>query len=193
MEAVERIADALVRAVDMRDDYTAWHSDSVAALATRVGERLGLRGTDLRLLSLAARLHDVGKLAVPDSILHKPGPLDEAEWERMRRHPALGAEMLAEVRGLEQVAPIVRWHHERWDGRGYPDGLEREEIPLACRVVAICDAVQAMSADRPYRAALDAQEARSELAAASGSQFDPEVVTAVRAEVEPGGLLASAR
>jgi HD-GYP domain-containing protein (c-di-GMP phosphodiesterase class II) len=193
MEAVERIADALVRAVDMRDYYTGSHAESVGALARRVGERLGLRGMELRLLSLAARLHDVGKLGVPDAILHKPGPLDETEWLSMRRHPALGAEMLAEVKGLEPVAPLVRWHHERWDGRGYPDGLAGEEIPLACRIVAVCDAVQAMSADRPYRAALDALEARSELVAASGTQFDPDVVEAVRAVVEPDGRVASVR
>src|SRR3954471_21347815 len=150
MEAVERIADALVRAVDMRDDYTARHSESVGAVATRVGARLGLRGMQLRLLSLTARLHDIGKLAVPDAILHKAGPLDELEWERMRRHSALGAEMLADVPGLEPVAPLVRWHHERWDGAGYPDGLAGEDIPLACRVVSVCDACHAMSQDRPY-------------------------------------------
>jgi HD-GYP domain-containing protein (c-di-GMP phosphodiesterase class II) len=192
MEAVERITDALVRAVDMRDQYTARHSESVGDLAGRVGARLGLRGMQLRLLSLAARLHDVGKLAVPDAILHKRGPLDELEWQRMRRHSALGAEMLAEVRGLEQVAPLVRWHHERWDGRGYPDGLAGEDIPLECRVVAVCDALHAMRADRPYRPALDADAALTELLEGVGSQFDPDVVAALQAEMEPGGRVASA-
>src|SRR6476661_9254782 len=130
MEAVERIADALVRAVDLRDSYTGEHSESVADLARRVGARLGIGGVNLKLLELAARLHDLGKLAVPDGILHKAGPLDELEWQRMRRHSAVGAEMLAGVPGLEPVAPLVRWHHERWDGRGYPDGLRGEAIPL---------------------------------------------------------------
>src|SRR4051794_34787582 len=191
MEAVERIADALVRAVDMRDDYTARHSESVGALATRVGARLGLRGMQLRLLSLAARLHDIGKLAVPDAILHKPGPLTELEWERMRRHSALGASMLADVPGLEPLAPLVRSHHEHWDGSGYPDGLAGQEIPLVSRVVAACDAFHAMSTDRPYRGALDVNAALAELIAGSGSQFDPEVVAAVHAETEPDGRVAS--
>src|SRR4051812_45070914 len=106
MEAVERIADALVRAVDMRDVYTGGHSESVAALSRRVGIRLGMHGMQLRLLGLAARLHDLGKLAVPDAVLLKPGPLDELEWERMRGHAAAGAKLLTDVPGLEPLAPI---------------------------------------------------------------------------------------
>jgi two-component system cell cycle response regulator len=191
MEAVERIADALVRAVDLRDAYTGGHSESVADLAQRAGRRLGLGGMQLRLLGLAARLHDIGKLGVPDAILHKPGPLDELEWARMRDHSVLGAETLAGVPGLEPVAPLVRWHHERWDGRGYPDGLAGEDIPLASRIVCVCDAFHAMSAERPYRAALDADAALAELAEAAGVQFDPEVVEAVSAEAGPGGRVAS--
>jgi HD-GYP domain-containing protein (c-di-GMP phosphodiesterase class II) len=191
MEAVERIADALVRAVDLRDAYTGGHSESVAGLARRVGRRLGMPGMQLRLLGLAARLHDLGKLAVPDAILQKPGPLNELEWERMRGHSVAGAEMLASVPGLEPVAPIVRWHHERWDGRGYPDGLAAEEIPLESRVICVCDAFHAMSAARPYRAALDLDVALAELLAEAGAQFDPDVVAAVRMEAGPGGRVAS--
>ena len=193
MEAVERIADALVRAVDLRDSYTGEHSESVADLARRVGARLGIGGVNLKLLELAARLHDLGKLAVPDGILHKPGPLDELEWQRMRRHSAVGAEMLAGVPGLEPVAPLVRWHHERWDGRGYPDGLRGEAIPLECRVICACDAFHAMSAERPYRPALAPAVALAELEAGAGEQFDPDVVHAVMAEAGPGGRVASAR
>ena len=193
MEAVERIADALVCAVDLRDAYTGEHSESVAEMARRVGARLGIAGGNLRLLGLAARLHDLGKLGVPDAILHKPGPLDELEWQRMRRHSALGAEMLANVPGLELVAPLVRWHHERWDGRGYPDGLRGEAIPLECRVICACDAFHAMSAERPYRPALDPARALAELAAGAGEQFDPDVVEAVIEEAGPGGRVATAR
>jgi putative nucleotidyltransferase with HDIG domain len=187
----ERVAAALVRAVDLRDGYTGRHCESVANLARRIGTRLRMRGPDLWALQLAACLHDVGKIGVPDSILNKPGPLDRDESERMRRHAALGAEMLAGVPGLETVAPLVRSHHERWDGRGYPDGLAGERIPLAARIVSACDALHAMTADRPYRAALDFEDALAELIAESGAQFDPGVVAAVRSETSHGGMTAA--
>ena len=181
-EIVEAGVAALVRAVDMRDDYTGRHSESVGGLARRVGERLGMGTADLWLLDLAARLHDVGKIGVPDAILHKPGPLDSEEWTLMRRHAELGAEMLSKVPGLEPVAPLVRSHHERWDGGGYPDGLAGEDIPLASRVIAACDTFGAMTTDRPYRAALSVEHALAELRAAAGSQFDAAVVAALVAE-----------
>jgi HD-GYP domain-containing protein (c-di-GMP phosphodiesterase class II) len=185
-ERAEAIVDAgvaaLVRAVDMRDDYTGRHSESVGDLARQVGEALGMSGAELWLLDLAAKLHDVGKIGVPDAILHKTGPLDAAEWALMRRHAELGAGMIERIPGLERVAPLVRSHHERWDGAGYPDGLAAEQIPLASRVVAACDAFQAMTTDRPYRDALDVDAALAELTACSGTQFDPAVVAAVRAE-----------
>jgi HD-GYP domain-containing protein (c-di-GMP phosphodiesterase class II) len=181
-EIVETGVAALVRAVDMRDDYTGEHSASVGDLARRVGERLGMDGGELWLLELAARLHDVGKIGVPDAILNKPGPLDEDEWALMRRHAELGAEMVTKVPGLEPVAPLVRAHHERWDGEGYPDGLARGAIPLASRVIAVCDAFQAMISHRPYRAALDVEIALRELADGAGSHFDPAVVEALRYE-----------
>ena len=185
------MAAALVRAIDLRDELTGRHCESVAGFALRVGERLGMRGLELRLLDLAAQLHDVGKLGVPDAILLKPGPLDREEWAQMRAHAARGAEMLAGLPGLEIVAPLVRWHHERWDGRGYPDGLIAEEIPLASRIVAACDALHAMLADRPYRQALDFDAALAELLAQSGGQFDPAVVLAVHSEAAPGELSAA--
>jgi HD domain/GAF domain len=191
---LEEIVDvgvaALVRAVDMRDGSTGRHSESVGALARRVGERLGMGGSQLWLLELGARLHDVGKIGVPDAVLNKPGPLAPSEWELMRRHAELGAEMVAKVPGLEPVAPLVRAHHERWDGHGYPDGLRRGAIPLASRVIAACDAFQAMTAERPYRAALEVETALAELSAGAGTQFDPAVVAALRHE--SGGTAAVA-
>jgi hypothetical protein len=198
-ERAEAIVDAgvaaLVRAVDMRDAYTGRHSDSVGELALRVGEALGMDSGDLWLLELAAKLHDVGKIGVPDAILNKTGPLDMSEWALMRRHAELGATMIERVPGLEQVAPLVRSHHERWDGGGYPDGLAAERIPLASRVVAACDAFQAMTADRPYRTALSVDAALEELLAGAGTQFDPSVVTAVCGQARrfdpPRGVLAS--
>jgi hypothetical protein len=144
----EAVLDAgvgiLGRAVDARDAYTGAHSAHVSALARRVGGRIGLEGGDLALLEYAARLHDVGKIGVPDAILRKPGPLDEAEWAVMRLHPEWGAEMIAEVPGLEELAALVVAHHERWDGSGYPRGLAGERIPLASRVISVCDAYEAM-------------------------------------------------
>jgi HD-GYP domain-containing protein (c-di-GMP phosphodiesterase class II) len=185
----EAVLDAgaamLARAVDIRDDYTGRHSAQVGILARRVGERIGMPEEELGLLQHAARLHDVGKLSVPDAILQKPGPLDADEWAVMRRHPEWGAEMIAQVPGLEELATLVVSHHERWDGAGYPSGLAGERIPLASRVIAACDAFEAMVSRRPYRAPLSVEEALAELVAAAGTQFDPEVVAAVRVEAAP--------
>jgi HD-GYP domain-containing protein (c-di-GMP phosphodiesterase class II) len=182
----ETVLDAgvamLTRAVDIRDDYTGRHSAQVGDLARRVGGRIGMEEQQLDLLQYAARLHDVGKLSVPDAILQKPGPLDADEWAVMRRHPEWGAEMVAQVPGLEELATLVVAHHERWDGHGYPNGLAGERIPLASRVISACDAFEAMVSRRPYRAPLSVEEALAELVAASGTQFDPQVVEAVKVE-----------
>jgi hypothetical protein len=180
--AVSAGAEVLARAVDMRDDYTGRHSSQVSELARRVGARLGMSGDEVELLECAARLHDIGKLGVPDAILQKPGPLDEYEWAVMRRHPDWGAEMVGRVPGLEPAAALVRAHHERWDGCGYPDGLAGEGIPLASRVIGACDAFEAMVSDRPYRHRMSVDQALAELAAGAGTQFDPEVVEAVGRE-----------
>jgi hypothetical protein len=182
---LEAGVDVLARAVDMRDDYTGQHSAGVGELARRVGARIGMPRADIAVLQCAARLHDVGKLGVPDVILQKPGPLDEHEWSVMRRHPEWGAEMVARVPGLEELARLVGAHHERWDGGGYPLGLRGEAIPLASRVISACDAFEAMVSRRPYRAPLSVDSALRELLAAAGSQFDPRVVAAVEAEVSP--------
>jgi HD-GYP domain-containing protein (c-di-GMP phosphodiesterase class II) len=175
--------DVLARAVDMRDDYTGRHSAEVGELARKVGERLGMAGDEVTLLECAARLHDVGKLGVPDTILQKPGPLDESEWAIMRRHPEWGAEMVSSVPGLERLGLLVGSHHERWDGGGYPEGLAGERIPLASRVISACDAYAAMVSRRPYRASLSVRSALRELMAGAGSQFDPAVVAAVEAQI----------
>jgi HD-GYP domain-containing protein (c-di-GMP phosphodiesterase class II) len=175
-KAVETGVDAMAAAVDMRDDYTGEHSHAVVKLARRVGERMGLRGDALVELEFAARLHDVGKIGVPDAMLLKNGPLEAAEWEVMRRHPEWGAQMLARIPGLKRVSQIVRHAHERWDGDGYPDRLQSEEIPLESRIIFACDAFQAMTSNRPYREAMRPWIAVSELREGAGGQFDPEVV-----------------
>ena len=174
--SVETGVEAMAAAVDMRDDYTGEHSHAVVKLARRVGERMGLRGDALVELEFAARLHDVGKIGVPDAMLLKNGPLERAEWEVMRRHPEWGAQMLARIPGLKRVSQIVRHAHERWDGDGYPDRLQSEEIPLESRIIFACDAFQAMTSNRPYREAMRPWIAVSELREGAGGQFDPEVV-----------------
>ena len=155
---------------------TASHSSAVAAWARVVGERLGLGPRDLLELGLGALLHDVGKVRVADRVLSKPGPLDSAEREQVSQHPVWGAELLERVPGLERVATIVRHHHERWDGTGYPEGLRGNRIPVASRIVAVCDAYEAMTSPRPYRAAWPPAAAAYELRAGAGTQFDPALV-----------------
>jgi hypothetical protein len=176
--------EALAAAMDMRDRRTAQHSEDVVRLACAVGRLLGLEATSLVELEFAARLHDVGKIRVPDAILHKPGPLDEDEYETICCHTAWGAETLSGIPGLEAVATVVRFHHERWDGEGYPDGLRGARIPLASRIICACDAFAAMVADRPYRDAMSPPEAIAEVCSKSGSQFDPGVVDALTEIVE---------
>jgi HD-GYP domain-containing protein (c-di-GMP phosphodiesterase class II) len=177
--AVEAGVEVMAAAVDMRDDYTGTHSDEVVRLARTVGERMGLSEEQLGELEFAARLHDVGKIGVPDAVLRKQGPLEGGEWEIMRQHPAWGADMLRRVPGLRRVSGIVRHAHERWDGDGYPDRLSEDDIPLASRIIFACDAYNAMTSDRPYRDALRPWIAVSELREGAGGQFDPDVVDAL--------------
>jgi HD-GYP domain-containing protein (c-di-GMP phosphodiesterase class II) len=165
----------LVAELELADPQTARHSDEVTRLAVRVGAALGLSGLELLELELGSRLHDVGKLRVPPAILRKAGRLTASEREVMRQHALWGSEMVGEIPGLEAVALVVRFHHERYDGHGYPDGLAGERIPLVSRVLAACDAYGAMTSDRPYRRALGPAAALRELRRCAGTQFDPRV------------------
>ena len=158
-----------------RDRYTGEHSESVVELAGRVARELGADPEEVERVRTAALLHDIGKVAIPDHILHKPGKLDEDEWALMREHPVIGERILRAIPGLGGAARIVRHEHERWDGRGYPDGLAGEEIPLGSRIILACDTYHAMTSDRPYRAAMTHAEAIEELSKCAGTQFDPEV------------------
>jgi putative nucleotidyltransferase with HDIG domain len=160
------------------DPYTGGeHSHGVVALALEVGDALGLDGRDRRNVEFGALLHDIGKLRVADDIINKPGRLTDDEWELIRRHPVDGQEMLERIGGvLAEVGLIVRHHHERWDGGGYPDGVAADAIPLAARIICACDAYSAMTTDRSYRAAMPVDEALAELRRCSGAQFDPAVV-----------------
>jgi HD-GYP domain-containing protein (c-di-GMP phosphodiesterase class II) len=173
----------LSEAVEETDSYTAEHGEDVAELSVRVGRRVGLRGADLRALHHTALMHDVGKVGVPAEILLKPAPLTSEERREMERHTVIGARILSRSPTLEDIAPLVRATHERWDGEGYPDGLAGEDIPLAARVVAACDAYDAITTERPYREARTHEDALGELRAGSGSQFDPWVVVELIAEL----------
>jgi hypothetical protein len=166
-------AQTLVAAVQARDAYTGEHSEAVVGHAVAVARALGLSEAEVHDVEQVALLHDVGKLAIPDAVLRKPGPLDAAEWGIMRTHPASSQSLIASVPGLEHLAPALRAEHERWDGSGYPDGLAGEAIPLASRITLVCDAHHAMTSDRPYRAALTPEAARAEIEAGLGTQFCP--------------------
>jgi putative two-component system response regulator len=170
----------LALASEYRDDATSKHTERVGVAAAAIARQLGLAERDIKLLRDAAPLHDVGKLAIPDSILLKPGPLGSDEYEVMKTHAALGSGLLSGTRSpvLEMGSVIAGSHHERWDGTGYPSGLANETIPLAGRVVAVADVFDALTHDRPYKHAWSAARAIAEIERASGSQFDPRVVAA---------------
>jgi diguanylate cyclase (GGDEF)-like protein len=179
----DRSIQALLEALAEREPDLGVHLEGVGSLAVETGRRLGLRRDGLDELARAAQLHDLGKLAVPDEILHKPGPLDDREWEFIRQHTVVGERILRASPALRSVATIVRSSHENWDGTGYPDGLVGEEIPLASRIIAACDAFDAMISPRPFRPALTQEEALAELDRHAGTQFDPTVVRVLAGHV----------
>jgi two-component system cell cycle response regulator len=168
----------LVRLLDERDLHVRGHGSEVARLSVAVARRLGLHADELDQLAAAAALHDIGKVAVPDAIRDKPGPLPDDDWAFMRTHTLLGERILAAAPALSREALLVRFSHERWDGHGYPDGRAGEAIPLGSRIIFACDAFDAMTSPRPYRAALAEAEAVAELRRCAGSRFDPAVVDA---------------
>jgi response regulator RpfG family c-di-GMP phosphodiesterase len=171
--------DALIAALEARDGYTGDHSKGVVDLSVRVARRVGLSEKEVADVEQAALLHDVGKIGIPDSILNKPGSLDEGEWEQMRQHPTIGERIVASTEGLAHLAPVVRAEHERWDGEGYPDGLKSEEIPLASRIVFACDAFHAMTSDRPYRKSIGVRAALEQLKSNANTQFCPRTTEAL--------------
>ena len=179
-------AAGLARAVDARDAYTGEHSAEVGELAGRIAARMGLDADEVELLRLAGSLHDVGKLAIPEDILRKPGPLNESERIVLERHPQIGFRMLDSL-GIEPVASWVLHHHERWDGRGYPDRLGGDSIPLGARILFVADAYDAMTTERVYRGRLSHEAAIRELERCAGTQFDPLVVEAFKNELAAPG------
>jgi HD-GYP domain-containing protein (c-di-GMP phosphodiesterase class II) len=167
---------ALSNAVEFRDAYTGKHAERVAAYGLAIARAARLRIAEAPETEFGFLLHDIGKVAIPDSILHKPGPLSEEERALMATHPDVGARIVSGISFLGQAAEVVRSHHERWDGQGYPDRLAGEAIPLAARVFAVADVLDALTTERPYRQASSFAEAREIIMAAAGSHFDPDVV-----------------
>lgn len=192
--ALQGVVQALARLVEARDNYTGSHTEDVAHISIEISLRLGLTPSEARMVGLVGQLHDVGKVAIPDAILQKPGPLTAEEWAIMKRHPVIGADVCERVPGLRGIAPSIRAHHERWDGTGYPDGLAGEAIPLSARIIAAADAYSAMTTDRPYHKAHDTVWAISELRRNAGTQFDPKIVeiliTVVREVIWPNAAAA---
>ena len=179
---------ALSQAIESRDPYTRGHSHRVSAVAEVVARRLGWERSKLAALRLGALLHDIGKLNLDDSVLRKPGPLDEREFSEIKRHPLAGARLIRRVEALRPALPYVLFHHERWDGRGYPSGRSREQIPSGARIVAVADAFDAMISVRPYRPPLSVRDALNELERGAGTQFDPGVVRAFVGALSEGEL-----
>jgi len=176
LEQAEAVIFALARAVEAKDSYTEGHLQRLAGYAVSIGERLGLSGEELIALRHGALLHDVGKVGVDELIIRKGGPLTPTEYRVMQQHTLIGERIVQPLRMAAAVGPIVRYHHERWDGRGYPDGLAAESIPLCARIVAVADAFDAMTTARPYNRVLSVDEAAERLRVGAGMYWDPTVV-----------------
>lgn len=166
----------LAEAIEAKDSYTKGHCGRVAAYSMVLAEEVGYPEDELETLEFGAFLHDIGKIGVRDSVLLKPGPLDEEEWQHMREHPLMGYEIASKIEMLKTIIPAVRNHHERWDGKGYPDKLAGDAIPLSARIVGIADAYDAMATDRPYKSALPLEECESILRKNAGKMFDARLV-----------------
>jgi putative two-component system response regulator len=183
LDSAEQVIFALASAVEAKDAHTERHTRRVAEAARHIGERMGLPKSDLDTLYLGGMVHDLGKIGVDDAILRKPGPLDADELLKMRAHPIIGANIVKPLRSGSELVPIIRHHHEWFDGRGYPDGLRGADIPLLARIVSICDAYDALVNDRPYRPRRSPDEAIQILAGGAGRQWDPRLVSLFLAEL----------
>ncbi|MBW3562950.1 MAG: HD-GYP domain-containing protein [Actinobacteria bacterium] len=187
VESYDRLVSALLKAIEVRDGYTRGHTDRVSQLCVAVARELGFGYDELRAVRYAAKLHDIGKLAVPISVINKPGPLDDDEFALIKTHPVVGADILAGVEFLRPILDGVRYHHERVDGCGYPHRVSGEDLPLVARIITVCDAFDAMTSTRSYRPAMELHEAFAELLRCAGSQFDGEVVEVLASITERMG------
>jgi putative two-component system response regulator len=183
LDSAEHVIFSLATAVEAKDSFTERHTQRVGDSARLLGQKLGLSEPTLDTLYRGGIIHDIGKIGVSDSILHKPGPLDQAEVPQMQAHVAIGESIVRPLRSTSGLLPIIRHHHERFDGMGYPDGLRAREIPRVARIVSVCDAFDALVNDRPYRARRSTEEALAVLHAGAGTQWDPETVELLAAEL----------
>jgi putative two-component system response regulator len=187
MESAHAVVATLANAVEAKDPMTEHHCQRLASLSARLTARIGLDEGEAEMITYGALLHDVGKIGVPESVLTKPAPLDEDEWELMRRHPEIGERICMPLSGASGFHLIIRHHHERWDGTGYPDRIGGEAIPLGARVVSLADAFDAMTHDRPYRESRSTADALDEINAMAGRQFDPELARLFIGVIESAG------
>lgn len=169
------IINSMIATLEAKDISTYNHSTRVAEMAYVLGQILGMNNDELELIYISADLHDIGKIGIPDIILNKPGKLESDEWNLMKNHSRIGYDILSKARMFEDISKIVLHHHERWDGSGYPDGLKEDEIPLAARVLAICDSVDAMKSDRPYRKAICDEICQNEIRKNEGIMYDSKI------------------
>ena len=177
-ELLDALVVAFANALDAKSSWTMGHSQRVASYALAIAKELGFSADEMEMLKIGSLLHDIGKLGTYDVILDKVDQLTAEEWELIKMHPAKGADILKPIKHLTPVIPIIKYHHERMDGKGYPEGLQGQNIPLAARILCVADSFDAMTADRPYKRALEREEALDHLRRKSGPQFDPDVVAA---------------
>lgn len=173
------VIDCLTASLEAKDKYTSGHSSRVGDMAYDICKSLKLSVAERDCIHIAAHLHDIGKIGIPDYILNKPDRLTPSEWSQIREHPEIGYNILSKSRKLEEIAHIVLCHHERWDGKGYPQGLKGKDIPLGARIIAVCDSIDAMVSDRAYRKAFSWEQCKEEILVNRGHQFDAEVVEAI--------------
>ncbi|GAA0180391.1 HD-GYP domain-containing protein [Clostridium sediminicola] len=174
------IIECLVGTIEAKDIYTNGHSERVADMAEMLGEKFGFTKSKLERLHMAAHLHDIGKIGIPDYILNKNGKLNEKEWLTIKKHPQIGYDILTRSSKLLTIAKIVLCHHERWDGNGYPNMIKAKDIPFESRIIAVCDTIDAMTSKRPYREPISWEICREEIEKNKGTQFDPKVVDAIK-------------
>ena len=170
-----RLVECIANALDARDPYTGNHSRRVSDMACLLCRYLGLGEQDTQTIHIAAHLHDIGKIGIPDAVLRKPGRLDDQEWAVMKDHTKIGAEILCQAAGFEEISQIILNHHERYDGKGYPNNAEMDFIPLGARIIAVCDSIDAMASARAYRKALPMDTCRTEIEKNIGTMYDPQI------------------
>ncbi|MCD6231692.1 HD-GYP domain-containing protein [Candidatus Aerophobetes bacterium] len=171
-----QVLTILTKLIEMKDSYTEGHSEQVSLWSEIISRKLGLSQKEQEEIKLAAKLHDIGKIGIPDRILKKPAKLSEEEYAEVRKHSSLGADLFSNIDSLKKISKIIKHHHEWYNGKGYPDGLRGEEIPVGSRIINVADAYQAMTSNRPYRKAFSKEKAIDELKRCAGTQFDPEIV-----------------